>query len=73
MKDADLIVHRRAPIESESNKIAIDLIVQNLEKKLLERGFKIEDSVTKVNKSQIVCLNQISKKTRECIKTLEAT
>ena len=39
MKFADIIVPRGRAIESERNKIAIDFIVQNLEHKLVERGF----------------------------------
>ena len=45
MKFADIIVPRGRAIESYENMIAIDFIVQNLEHKLIERGFRIESNV----------------------------
>lgn len=42
MKYADLIVPRGRPMESSRNLIAIDFIVQNLEHKLVERGFVLD-------------------------------
>jgi len=41
MKYADLIVPRGRPADSARNKIAIDLIVQSLESKLIQNGFDI--------------------------------
>ena len=59
MKFADLIVPRGRSIESSQNMIAIDFIVQNLEHKLVERGFHIEVSVpmTLTIKKPILPLN----------------
>jgi hypothetical protein len=42
MKYADLIIPRGRKQSSAQNEIAIDFIVQNLEHKLVERGFVLQ-------------------------------